>query len=136
MAHPTTYTAFIAAVADLNVTGVNRVHDEPPSRIAAADMPLSFPRLPSGDHAPLTVGGYQGGWPTLRCEFIVVIHPLQLETDDVKFSDTLTVMDNIAAAMRGASLASGPIRWTMRADTIQISTGYYHSVIVDIETTG
>ena len=136
MAHPTSYTTFVGNVAALSVTGVSRAYTEPPTRIATADMPLSFPRLPSGDHAPLTAGGFQGGWPTLRCELVVVIHAIMAETDDVKFSDTLTVMDNISVALRSASLASGPIRWSLRTDVITLDSGFYHAVITDIETTG
>lgn len=136
MAHPTSYTDFIGNVAALSVTGISRAYTEPPSRIASADMPLSFPRLPSGDHGPLTAGGFQGGWPTLRCELVVLVHALMLETDDVKFSDTLTVMDNIATAMRSADLASGPVRWSIRTELVTLESGFYHAVITDIETTG
>ena len=136
MAPPTSYATFIAAVAALNITGVTRAYTEPPSRISAADMPLSFPRLPSGTHAIVTLDGYSDAWPTLRCELVILIHPMQLETDDVKFADTLTYMDNATATLRNASLASAPVRWEIRSETVFISSSLYHAVIIEIETKG
>lgn len=136
MAHPTSYATFISRVAALTITGVTRKHNEPPSRVNPADMPQQFPRLPSGEHRPLTAGGTGGGWPTLRCELVILIHPLMLETDNVKFADTLSIMDATSVALRAANLAEGPVRWSIRADTFFMQGTLYHTVIAEIETTG
>ena len=136
MTHPTSLTSFLQAIEDLTITGINRGYNAPTGRISPADMPLSYMRARSIREGPLTGGGFGGGWPTLRCQLVVLVHPMQLETDPVRFSDTVTVMDGVSTAMRGADLAEGPVRWEMRAEVIFLPGGLYWAVICEIETTG
>lgn len=136
MTHPTSLSTLVDNVYALSITGITRKYDAPTGRVSAADMPLSFIRAPSVEEGPLTGGGFGGGWPTLRCELVVLVHPMQLETDPVRFSDTVTIMDNVSTAMRGADLASGPVRWSMRGEVILIANTLCWAVICEIETTG
>lgn len=136
MTHPTSLTTFFSNIANLTVTGVTREYTAPTGRIAPADMPLLFPRNPSSREGPLTVGGFGGGWPTLRCELVILVHPMELETDPTRWSDTITQMDNLSTALRSADLASGPVRWDMRGEVISLPGGLYWAIICEIETTG
>lgn len=135
MAHPTSYATFTAAVAALSITGVRRTYTEPPRIINLTDMPCQFPRLPQGEHTPITSGS-GGGWPALRCELVILTDSILTENQEVSWDDTITLMDAAATALRSASLASGPVVWTLRPEIMQHQGTYYHAIIADIRSTG
>lgn len=135
MSHPTGYTAFVGALAGLTVSGVTKAYTSPPGQVNTASLPCSFPRLPSGDESPIT-GQSNGGWPTLRAELVILIEPWAQSTRPVNFAATLTAMDNVSAALRGADLAEGPARWSIEARLEYVGETPFWAVIATVTATG
>jgi len=135
MAHPTSYTSFIAALYGLTVTGVTRKFSEPPQQVNTADLPIMFTRLPSGTEAPIT-GQSNGGWPTLRADLVILVEPYHQNRTSVNYALALTLMDNLSAALRASDLAEGPTRWTIETRLDILNDTPYWIIIASVETTG
>lgn len=131
----TTYTAFVASIAALSVTSVTRSYTYEPSAVNAADLPVSFPRLPEGIEEGWTPQT-QGGWPTLVCDFVVLTSPWGLQTTAEKYAEVVTLMDNMSTALRASDLAKARVRWTIRADRVFVGDNDYHAVIATVESNG
>ena len=117
----TSYTTLSAGLAALTVTGVTRKLTAPPASIETADLPTSWPGLPRGEEPPLTFQT-AGGWPTLVCDFIIAVEAVGQNTQGGNYSSTLTIMDALSTALRGASIGRATLRWTINAN-VQVIVG-------------
>ena len=132
MTAPTTYTAFVAALAALTVTGVTRKFTEPPASIGTADLPAMFPNMPRGNEPTLTFQS-AGGWPAMFCELVIAVEPFNQGTQAQNFALTLTVMDNLVAALRAADIGRSKLTWEIAYNPVEIAGTAYWAVIATIE---
>lgn len=90
-----TFTAFVESVANLSVTGVRRRHLSPPAQINSADLPLSFPRVPSQTFVRRT---FEGADYTGLVELVVVVSPDTLNLKPNVFAEAVALVDNLNSA--------------------------------------
>jgi hypothetical protein len=133
MSTPTTYASFSAALAALTVTGVTRKFTYPPPSLATADLPASWPGLPSGNE-PMMTFQTAGGWPALTCDLVVALEPTAQNTQSANYAATVAMMDNLSTALRSGTIGRGPMTWTITANVqIQVADVTYWAVIATIE---
>lgn len=138
--NPTSYTDFVTALSALTVSGVVRQYTEPPRAVSSADLPVSYTRLPSGEEPPLTTGDRAGGWPTLTAELVVLVQAIEQNNQQPNYTDTLNMMDNVSAALRGVTtkvLAMSKPSWQIRIDIVSLNeqTAYW-AVIATVTARG
>jgi hypothetical protein len=119
----TTYTAYIAALAGLTISGVERKYTSQPDNVDTADLPASFPRLPNGGTNEDTMTTCQGDGKTRTAELIVVIEPTGQSTSAANFANTVTMCDSIETALDGLSIMP-IITYTIDA-SLAIVPGYW-----------
>ncbi len=133
----TTYTAFVTALSGLTVTGVTRKYAYPPEALSTADLPASWPQVPAGDFMPITFGTAPGLSSDLRCDLIVAYEPVGQNTSSVNFAGTLTMMDNLSAALKGMSRpVQGRFAWSIRQAIITVAGLEYWALVGSCEGAG
>jgi hypothetical protein len=131
----TTYTEFVAAVAALDIDGVTRAYLQPPGQVSTADLPCSYPSLPTGGENPFT-GDAAGGWPALRVDLVVLIESWAQSTRASNYTAAVAMMDAISEALRAAELAKSRPRWTIRTEIVSIGDTPYWAVTCAVEANG
>jgi hypothetical protein len=127
----TTYLSFMAALQGLTVTGVTKKAHEPPRQVSTADLPLQFVRLPTGVEEART-RDHPGGWLTITCELVVLLEPVMQSLPAVNFALTLTMLDNISAALRGTQVGASLNRWTIRGDYITVGDTPFWGIVAAV----
>ena len=130
----TTYTAYVAALMDISVTGVTRVFDNPPASLGTADLPAMWPGLPRGEE-PMVTFQANGGWPELYCDMIIAIEPVAQNTQAANFTAMLTAIDNLSSALRAATnVGRAGLRWSITANAqVDVAGTPYWAVIATVE---
>ena len=100
----TTYTAFVAALAGLTVTGVKRSYGFEPDNIDTADLPGLFVRLPSGGTNDETMTTCSGDGKMRVADLVVIIEPTGQSTTADRFADTVTMADRLETALDASSI--------------------------------
>lgn len=133
----TTYTNFVTNLGDLSITGVKRAYDEPPQSLSSADLPALWVELPTGEEGPYTLGAH-GGYPTFRAELVVAVEAAGQSRQPERWSDCLTMMDNVATALRGAvkTVVRGQLSWTIALETIPVAEVSYWAIVASVEGHG
>ena len=130
-----TYSQFVDAIQALSVTGVSRKYGEPPRKFNTADLPCSFVMFPSGDNVPLSFEGgrqFRG-----RSADFVIVYASTAITADAPFTDTVTMMDNVEAALESLSVGQSGPTWTARSQLYSESADrLYWAIIATIKGTG
>ena len=131
----TSYRAFLEALADLTIDGVERVYDYPPPALNTADMPTAWVQQPAGEERPLT---YQtaGGWPELIAELCVAVEPAAQSMQRTNFYAMVDMLDAVSEALRGADASRGPHSWAVRGATITIGSTAYWGVVARVTGNG
>jgi hypothetical protein len=122
----TTYTAFVNGLEALVATGVTtRLASSAPLALNSADLPVQWVAAP------------RGGWPTLKADLIVAYEAAGQDTGPTNFVGTVTMMDNLSAALRGATtLCGGPLRWDIKVSIVTVASVNYWAVIASVEGSG
>jgi hypothetical protein len=129
----TSYATFTTALAALTVTGVTRKLDAPPTSIGTADLPAMWPGLPRGEEPPMTFQA-GGGWPAMFCDLVIALEPVGQNTQSANYAATVTMMDNLSTALRGANIGRASLRWSITANVqVDVSGTPYWAVIATIE---
>lgn len=112
-----TIAAWVSGVAALDVTGVKRTLDSPPQQVNAGDLPLTYPRIPTGGAEVASFGGAMG-LTTVTVEWILVGMPIMLSTSKAEFVRCLALMDAMQTALMQAVNSGHIDRFTIRQETI------------------
>ena len=131
----TTYRSFVDALEALDVAGVVRRYTSGPPAGApgTGDVPAQYVRYPGGDERAL-VFGEGGGVGTLRAELVVLVEAVAQSTQARNFDLTVDMMDNVAAALRGAPCSiGGKLSWSVRMGEDLVAGTAYWSVIASVE---
>jgi len=131
----TTYSAFVAALAAMTVTSVTRAYTEPPQRIASADLPVMFPRIPSGSGENESLGG-TSSYSRAECELVVVLESTGQDNNSVNFPAAVTMMDNLEAAFRTNIEDIGIDSWSINVETDFVGVTEYWLIIATVEASG
>ena len=132
-----TYTQFVDAVQALTITGVNRKHEEPPRNFNTADLPCSFVWFPSGDNSPLMFEGATGREFRRRALDLIVVYDSTALDADADFTATVTMMDNVEAALGSLSVGQSKPNWTIRSQLYnETAKRRYWAVVATIRGTG
>lgn len=133
MAAITSYATFTGGLADLSVTGVTRVFDNPPASIGTADLPAMWVGLPRGDEPAFTFTG-AGGWAALTCEIVIAVEPVNQGTQIQNYAAMIAQMDYLATALRAADIGRSKLTWTITGNAqVQVSDTVYWAVIATVE---
>ena len=120
-----TFAGFVQDVANLTVTGVRRKLLAPPAVMGTADLPLSYPRIPSQVHTYRTFSETNR---TGTLELVIVIAPDTLNLRGTVFAEACALVDNLNTA-----LATLPVvdRWSVRLGAETFDGGATaHTVLV------
>ncbi len=126
-----TYKQFLDNIQALEITGVKKSYDGPPKSIPSANLPAKFPALPSGDESPLAFGGGVQ-FPAMTADMVVVYDTFQGNTPMYNLEETVKIMDNVAAALRGGQLNQRKNSFTMNVATVDIASVTYWAVVTTV----
>ena len=132
---PTTYADFIDALEALAITGVVKTFQGPPASLDTADLPARWVQMPKGKE-PLLTFQTAGGWPTLTADLVVAIGPNAQDTQAANFAAQVTMLDAVAAALRGADLTKAKHTWEIRAGGVKVAGVAYWAVIATVTGKG
>jgi len=100
-----------------------------------ARIPCKWIDLVGMEGAPFMVG-VVGGWPTLKCRVIVLMHPMGQDRQATRWSDAVTMVDTLNAAITGMTVPTkGPLSWEITLDPNFSDSGYF-AVIATVEGGG
>ena len=129
----TTYAAFVPALMDMTVSGVEKTLDEPPSQIAT--LPLMYPRLPTGDGA-MEAFHSSAGLLSGTCEVVIVIEALRQNLQSVNFAAALAMMDALSTALKTNAGDIGIDSWQMQVEQDIIGDTAYWLLVATVEASG
>lgn len=127
-----TFTSFITAITGMVVSGVSTRLTAPPASLSTADIPCSFPMLPSGNVDTLVFGNgllAGGSQPTITCDLIFVYEAFGQNTFATNYSGLLTLLDAIVTASKSLTRpGAGPMTFSLRMGTINIAGNDYFAI--------
>jgi len=126
-----TYTGFVDGIRTMTVEGVVRAYNAPPRRVAAEDLPLSYPRLPTAgnENAIVTVGtSTERG----SVDLVIIVEALGLEKEEATFDAALALIDALAGALKTNAGALGVESWDIRQQYEQYGDTTYTVVVATI----
>lgn len=130
-----TYASLTSALSSLTISGVTVV-THPPQRIPSGNLPLAYPRLPSGEQAAASFGG-DSSLDVLTCDFVVLTETVAQNLQITNYADCITYMDRLNAALKSAMAANNVIDgWTARMDIEEIGETAYWAVIATVRASG
>lgn len=122
----TTYTAFVAALVNMSVTGQTSLSAPPES--VTGKVPARWPMPPSGDAAMLVMGG-DGYTRTMRVELRVAVQAVGQSTTGAEYTNTLTAMDNLEAALQTLNdTAAYQMGWTFTMTMVEVGGMSYYGL--------
>lgn len=131
----TTLAQLISDLDGMAVTGVVKSYGNPPQQISTAQIPLKFVAFPDTE-TPIISFASTGGLRAVSIELIILISPLLHNLTAANYDTSITLMDNLDAALRTNAASFGIDRWTMNMDTIQAGDANYWAIITNIFASG
>lgn len=130
-----TYASLISELSGLTITGVT-VGTHPPARIPSGNLPIAYPRLPSGEQAAAAFDG-TGGLDVLTCDFVVLTETAAQNLQITNYADCVTYMDRLTTALKSAMTTSKVIDgFTVRMDIELIGETAYWAIIATVRASG
>lgn len=104
----TTNAAFVTAMQGLSVTGVAAAsqYNQPPNAVNTADLPVSFPMMPSGERGEL-ITSCANDAKVRRMGFVILMEATGQSTQPVKYAALAAQMDNLETALDGLTIPGG-----------------------------
>ena len=127
----TTYATFLAELAGLTITGVERMYDYPPASLNTADLPAAWVQLPRGDEQVMTFQA-GGGWPAMTADLIVATEPAAQSMQSSNHDAMVAMMDAVSTALRAAKFAKGTHSWSIKSARITVAGIDYWGVVVTV----
>lgn len=131
-----TFADFLTAVQAIAVSGVTRAYDEPPNSLNTADLPASFPMLPSGGIGEKLVSCWsQNEFRTIR--FAIAIEPTGQSTQATKYGQLAALMDSAGDAFKALERSQGGtlavfVEYDIEAAIITIAGNDYWGIVSEI----
>ena len=134
----TTMTVFVNALEALDITGITKTFQGPPRKIDTAELPAKWVQLPRASEGALTFGTH-GGWPELVADLVIAYEPVGQSLQSANFQNTITQLDNVNAALRGAGvtdLGKSHIEWEIRQDIVEVAEVQFWAVVATVTARG
>jgi hypothetical protein len=131
----TTYATFTAAVAALSIAGRKRAYTSPPMQITTADLPASYPRLPSGGLNPDSLSTCTSSGNRRVVDLVVVVEPMGQGTQPQNYAATLAIIDAVENALRTASdggTITPWLEWTLSIAPVVVGDTPYWAVTATV----
>ncbi len=131
-----TNAAFLAAIQALTVTGVTRHYDEPPRRLATADLPAAFPLMPSGAIGEKSLSCYDTN-KTRSIGYVVCLEAVGQGTQAQNYGLLAAAMDNMETAFDGLEKSQGGtlanfIEYDMAAEIFPVAGNDYWAIVATV----
>lgn len=134
-----TFRELIDGLEALSITGVTtNFAAGPPSEVKPAQLPAKWLDIPHGNERP-SYAGVEGGTRTMSVDLVVALEQVIRDISTPASFDTIvTMMDNIATALRGySSPLMGPMTWQSRITIVPIGqTWAFWCVVTTISGLG
>lgn len=126
-----TYSAFLAALAALVVTGVTKRFTEPPAQLNSAQLPAQYVALPDGN---ANVATLTGSIDTLAvtAELRIAIEPLGQNTQNANWTKTVALLDATQAALVGAVDTLSLDEWRIGVKVESIGDAAYWVIVATV----
>ena len=130
-----TFASFATALGTLTVTGVTAL-TSPPQRIPSGNLPIGYPRLPTGENRMATFTGIPD-LDQLTCEYVVLVEAAGLSSLSANYTDSITIIDRVQAALKAEMAANLVIdSWAIRMDIELIGDTPYWAIVVTVQGSG
>jgi hypothetical protein len=133
-----TMTAFVTALAALDVDGIRRAYVYPPLQISTADLPASFIRPPQSTYDPVSICDDTSD--TFVCQFVVAIEPTGQSTQPANYEALITMIDNVNTTLKADWRNLGAmVTWQINAqdrEPIILGQTPYWGVTATVTTRG
>ena len=132
---PLTLRAFVDALEAITVSNVKRAYTKgPPAKLEDADLPSQWVQFPSVSDEPFYYG-VLGGWPTLRCQFVIAYEAVAQSTQGRNFDKTVDMIDSLDTAIRATTPTSSlsGLSWTVRQTVVTVAGVTYWAMVAEIE---
>ena len=132
----TTLAALSSAIYGLSVAGITRKIQYRPQQIDAADLPLSYARLPTRKREISTLT-YGQGLKYGVIEWVFLTNMLNLDTQPTNDAEVITLIDAIGDVLETNASALGMDAYEIVTDEDTIDgTSAVQAIIVTVEVSG
>lgn len=127
---------FVTGLGALQVAGVKSRRNFAPKSYNAADLPLSYPRLPTPDAS--SVESFMGeiGLRSVTAELVVVVEALALNMQPVNLATALALLDALHDTLTAHVEALQIDRWEIRAEVDTLGEVAYWTLVASVEASG
>lgn len=115
-----TFAEAVAALMDIEVTGVRRAFDYQPKQLNSGDMPALFPTLPTSTQTVTVLNG-AGGLPSYQVTLMLVIEPVMQNQAPVTWEKAVSLLDALQSALMADTLDIGLDTYRVRLENIGFS---------------
>lgn len=131
----TTLRAFVDALGDLTISGVQLKRKFIPNKVARGDLPMSYVRIPDASQASSTL---TYGMDLRRgiAELVVIVSPMETGLHSDNFYDTVDMVDSMTAALRAAAADLGMDNYEIRSEEDTIGDAAYWALVATVEASG
>ena len=126
-----TYTEYAAMLSGLDVTGVTKAYNAPPTQLSTAQLPAQWPRLPIGETTIATMTGATG-LPSLSCDLVVAVETYGQNTQPANYAKALALIDALQTALTAEALGGVVDSWNLRIDAEQIGDTAYWVLVASV----
>lgn len=133
----TTLSALVSTITGMTVTGVSHQYAYRPRRVAAAQMPLLFTRLPGRKRETSTLG-YAQGLKQGTVEIVIFAALLNLDVAANNDALVITLIDALGDALEtnAESLGMDSYEITTDEDTIGDGATPVQAIVATVEVSG
>ena len=132
----TTLATFKAAIEAMDIDGVVKTYEGPPSKLNSADLPAKWVDLPDVEETPWTAEG-GGGWPQMTLRLFVAYGAIGQNMNDIEnLKETITAMDNTLTALRSLDATKSNLTWNLRRIPLEIGNTTYWGLESEITGNG
>ena len=130
------YADFVAGLASVTVDGVALALTAPPEQINTADLPIMYPRVPTGGVDVELLDGDRG-LRRATCELVVVLESFALNSNDPNFSLSVGMLDAMSDALTLAAPSLFLDSWQMRVEVASYGlNNNYWILIASVQASG
>lgn len=129
----TSFTTLASELSSMSVAGVTRQYSEPPLSLNTADLPASWPMLPSGDDEELVFCGH-GGFPNRNLDMVYAFEAVGQSRQIENYAGTLTLIDAVETALCGLpnNFSKRGIAWTLNISIVAVAEITYWAVVASV----
>ena len=126
-----TYSAFLAGLAGLVVTGVTKRFSEPPAQLNNAQLPAQYVGLPSANTNVVTLTSLND-LLTVTAELRIAIEPLAQNMQSANWTKTVGLLDALQTALVANAAALALDEWRIGVEVAAIGDVAYWVIVANV----